>query len=225
MTVIYYPFYHWVHDRLAEGRLPLICDWAYHGAPIAAVSMVGVLSPSSGFSIFFHLLRLSSISSSSPPISSTYLGLISSAGSWACPPALPFLLAFLWAYNGHQSAQLDHLNVAWAHGFFPWAWAALLRYMGSRNFFWLLASSLLLSLCLLSGHPRFFSWSASSFSSGFFSSSRSTPFSKKRKPPPPRFFSRRSFLPPCFFSFGSASRTGAWPLGANRTAIFIPGPP
>jgi hypothetical protein len=65
-------------------------------------------------------------------------------------------LAFFWAYNGHQMAQLDHLNVAWAHAFFPWAFLALLVYLDCGKVFWLLLSSLLMGLNLFSGHPQVF---------------------------------------------------------------------
>ncbi len=154
LTVIYYPLYHWVNQHLVQNRLPLISDLAYHGAPVAAVSIVGVLSPflwlfhsMSSFTIAFNLLFLFPTAFY---LTGTYflgrrLGLSQTAS---------LLLAFLWTYNGHQMAQLDHLNVAWAHAFFPWAFLSLLCYLKSRKFFWALLSSLGLGLNLLSGHPQ-----------------------------------------------------------------------
>ncbi len=156
LTVIYYPLFHWVHDHLTQGRLPLISDWAYHGAPVAAVSMVGVLSPVLGF---FHLLSsfplLFNLSFLFPffmyVFGAYFLGRELKLSSGAS-----ILLAFLWGYNGHQMAQLDHLNVAWAHAFFPWAFLALLHYLEQNKFFWLLLASLLWGLNLFSGHPQVF---------------------------------------------------------------------
>jgi hypothetical protein len=154
MTVIYYPLFHWVHDHLAQGRLPLISDLAYHGAPVAAVSMVGVLSPFlwlfhvvSSFTPAFNLLFL--FPTACYLVGTYFLGRRLGLSKTAC-----LLLAFLWAFNGHQMAQLDHLNVAWAHAFFPWAFLCLLNYMESRKFLWILLSSLGLALNLLSGHPQ-----------------------------------------------------------------------
>ena len=152
--MIYYPLYHWVHEHLAQGRLPLISDLAYHGAPVAAVSMVGVLSPFlwlfhafSSFTAVFNFLFLfpTVLYLSGSYFLGRRLGLSQTAS---------LLLAFLWTYNGHQMAQLDHLNVAWAHAFFPWAFLSLLNYLESRKFFWILLSSSCLALNLLSGHPQ-----------------------------------------------------------------------
>ena len=53
-------------------------------------------------------------------------------------------------------AQLDHLNVAWAHAFFPWAFLSLLVYMEKERVFWLLLSSLLMGINLFLGHPQVF---------------------------------------------------------------------
>jgi hypothetical protein len=50
-TVLYYPMTLWVHDHLIQGKLPFISDLLYNGAPVAATSMAGVLSP------FFWLLH------------------------------------------------------------------------------------------------------------------------------------------------------------------------
>jgi hypothetical protein len=154
MTFAYYPLYHWVHEHLAEGRLPLISDLAYHGAPIAAVVMIGILSPAlwlfhaiPSFTDAFNLLFL--VPSALYLFGSYCLGRklgISRSGS--------LLLSFLWAYNGHQMAQLDHLNVAWAHAFFPWSFLCLVEFLNGGTTLWLLASSFLFGLNVLSGHPQ-----------------------------------------------------------------------
>src|SRR5258708_21186248 len=66
------------------------------------------------------------------------------------------LLAFLWSFNGHQMAQLDHLNVAWADAFFPWAFRFLLLHLEKGQALWLCLSSLFMGFNLLSGHPQVF---------------------------------------------------------------------
>lgn len=156
LTVIYYPFYHWVHEHLVQGKLPLICDLLYHGAPLAAVSGVGVLSP---FLWMFHEINsfvpLFNVLFIAPTV--LYLfGTYFLGRRLALSPTASLLLAFLWTYNGHQLAQLDHLNVAWAHAFFPWAFRDLLEYLERKGFLWLLRSALLFSLSLMSGHPQVF---------------------------------------------------------------------
>ena len=155
-TVLYYPIYTWVHQHLIQDKLPLICDLAYHGAPVAAVSMAGVLSP---VLWIFHL-----ISSPVPMINLIFLAPFG-IFIWGCyclgrqlglSASACLLLDFLWTYNGQRMAQLDHWNVAWACAFFPWAFWALLRYCSGRPFFWLMLSGLFWGLNLLSGHPQIF---------------------------------------------------------------------
>ena len=155
-TVLYYPVYQWVHSHLVQDKLPLICDLAYHGAPVAAVSMAGVLSP---VLWLFHL-------ASSPVIMTNLIFLtpflVFLFGTYVLGRQLGFsvsaclLLAFLWTYNGQRMAQLDHWNVAWACAFFPWAFWSLLRYGTGRSFFWLMLAGLFWGLNLLSGHPQIF---------------------------------------------------------------------
>ncbi|HUO59015.1 MAG TPA: hypothetical protein VMV05_12635, partial [bacterium] len=155
-TVLYYPIYYWVHQHIPEGKLPLICDLAYHGAPVAAVSMAGVLSP---FLWLFHFFSSTVVVTNllflAPHLiflfGAYFLGRrlgITASGS--------LLLAFLWAYSGQRMAQLDHWNVAWACAFFPWAFQALVRYRDERNLYWLLLAGLCWGFNLLSGHPQIF---------------------------------------------------------------------
>ena len=153
-TVLYYPITFWVHGHLAQGRLPFISDLLYNGAPVAATSMAGVLSPLfwilhsllSGAVLYNSLFILPFVFYLS---GSYFLGRELSLSTTAS-----VLLAFLWAYNGRQMAQLDHQNVAWAHAFFPWAFLCLLRYHRQNSLFWLLLASFLWGLCLFSGHPQ-----------------------------------------------------------------------
>jgi hypothetical protein len=156
LSVLYEPVYFWVHQHLTQDKLPLICDNAMHGAPIAAYSMAGVLSPFlwlfHWFSSYVFVFNLLFLAPQAIYLFGTYflgrrLGLSMSAS---------LLLAFFWGFNGHQMAQLDHLNVAWAHAFFPWAFLCLLLHLENRQAFWLLASSFLMGLNLLSGHPQVF---------------------------------------------------------------------
>ena len=157
LSVLYEPVYYWVHQHLIDGKLPLICDNAMHGAPIAAYSMAGVLSPalwlfhwlSSSYTFVFNLLFL-------VPQMFYLTGAYFLGRQLKLSRSASLLLAFFWAYNGHQMAQLDHLNMAWAHAFFPWAFLTLLVYLEARKILWLLLSSLLMGLNLLSGHPQVF---------------------------------------------------------------------
>ncbi len=156
LTVLYDPLYVWVHRHLATGRLPLICDLALHGAPLAALSMAGILSPAlwlfhsfSNFPLLFNLIFLA-------PQALYLFGAYFLGRGLRFSPSAALLLAFLWSYNGHQMAQLDHLNVAWAHAFFPWAFLALRTHLRTGRGFWLLLASLFLGLNLLSGHPQVF---------------------------------------------------------------------
>ncbi len=156
LSVLYEPVYFWVHQHLSQGKLPLICDNAMHGAPIAAYSMAGVLSPFlwlfhwfSSYVLVFNLLFLS-------PQAIYLFGTYFLGRQLNLSRSAALLLAFFWSFNGHQMAQLDHLNVAWAHAFFPWAFLALLRHLETRRAFWIFLSSLLMGLNLLSGHPQVF---------------------------------------------------------------------
>jgi hypothetical protein len=152
-TAFYYPVTLWVHNHLTQGKLPLISDLFYNGAPVAA-AITGVLSPwiwllhslASGaflLSLLFVLPFLFYL------FGAYFLGRELSLSTQAS-----VLLAFLWTYNGHQMAQLDHQNVAWAHAFFPWVFICLLRYLCQNRLFWLLSASFLWGLCLFSGHPQ-----------------------------------------------------------------------
>ena len=156
LSVLYEPVYFWVHQHLTQGKLPLICDNAMHGAPIAAYSMAGVLSPFlwlfhwfSSYILVFNLLFLA-------PQAIYLVGTYFLGRQLKLSRSASLLLAFLWGFNGHQMAQLDHLNVAWAHAFFPWAFLTLLLHLETRQVLWLLASSLFMGLNLLSGHPQVF---------------------------------------------------------------------
>ncbi len=126
------------------------------GAPIAAFSMAGVLSPAlwlfhwiSNYTFVFNLLFLT-------PSFLYLIGAYFLGRKLNLSQTASLLMAFFWAYNGHQMAQLDHLNMAWAHAFFPWAFYALLAYLENTRTYWLLLSSLFLGLNLLSGHPQVF---------------------------------------------------------------------
>ena len=155
-SVLYYPVYSWVHQHLAQDKLPLICDDVMHGAPIAAYSMAGVLSPAlwlfhevSSYVLAYNLLFLF-------PQAFYLVGAYFLGRKLKLSQSASLLLAFLWAFNGHQMAQLDHQNVAWAHAFFPWAFLALLRYLEVKQPLFILLSGILLGLDLLSGHPQVF---------------------------------------------------------------------
>ena len=144
----------WVHDHLIQGKLPFISDLLYNGAPVAATSMAGVLSPFfwllhalfSGVTLYNLLFIL--------PFVSYLFGSYFLGRELSLSASASTLLAFFWAYNGHQMAQLDHQNVAWAHAFFPWTFLCLLRYQTRNRLFWLLSASFLWGLCLFSGHPQ-----------------------------------------------------------------------
>ncbi len=152
---IYYPFYHWVHECFQDGRLPLISDFSYHGAPMPAVVIVGFLSPVlalcqgfKNYDLTFNVIFL-------------VPWMIFLLGSYALGRILRFsttaslLLAFLWTYNGQRMAHLDHLNITWACAFFPWVFAflALFRQKKGRAIC-LWTAGLLWGLGLLSGHPQ-----------------------------------------------------------------------
>ncbi len=156
LSVLYEPVYYWVHQHLIQDKLPLICDNTMHGAPIAAFSMAGVLSPIlwlfhffSSYVFVFNLLFLA-------PQVIYLVGTYFLGRQLSLSRSASLLLAFIWGFNGHQMAQLDHLNVAWAHAFFPWAFLTLLLHLETRRVFWLLLSSLLMGLNLMSGHPQVF---------------------------------------------------------------------
>ena len=152
-TAFYYPVTLWVHDHLIHGKLPFISDLFYNGAPVAA-AITGVLSPliwllhslGSGAFLFNLLFVL--------PFVFYLFGAYFLGRELSLSTHASVFLAFLWTYNGHQMAQLDHQNVAWAHAFFPWAFICLLRYQSQNRLFWLLSASFLWGLCLFSGHPQ-----------------------------------------------------------------------
>jgi hypothetical protein len=152
-TAFYYPVTLWIHDHLIQGKLPFISDLFYNGAPVAA-AITGVLSPliwllhSLGSGAFLcNLLFVQ-------PFVFYLFGAYFLGRELSVSTHASVLLAFLWTYNGHQMAQLDHQNVAWAHAFFPWAFICLLRYQSQTRLFWLLSASFLWGLCLFSGHPQ-----------------------------------------------------------------------
>jgi hypothetical protein len=153
-TVLYYPITLWVHDHLIQGKLPLISDLVYNGAPMVATSMAGISSPfiwlihsvASGVLLVNLLFVI--------PFCFYLFGAYFLGRELSLSSSASVFLAFLWTYNGHQMAQLDHQNVAWAHAFFPWAFLCLLRYQAQKRLFWLLSGSFLWGLCLFSGHPQ-----------------------------------------------------------------------
>jgi len=156
MSVLYYPLFQWVHQDLAQGHLPLLSDLSYHGAPMAAISMAGVLSPAlwlfqafSNSPLCFNLQFLA-------PLLLFLLGSYWLGRRLNLSPTASLLLAFLWTYNGQRMTQLDHLNVAWACAFFPWAFLCLTLYVERKHILWLVLACLLWALGLLSGHPQLF---------------------------------------------------------------------
>ncbi len=152
-TALYYPVFTWVHDHLALGRLPFLTDLAYNGAPIASAP-AGVLSPFLWvIETLFNGALLSNLLFLLPFVLYLY-GAYFLGRELKLSATASLLLAFLWTYNGHQMAQLDHQNVTWAHAFFPWAFLCLLRYQDRKHPVWLFSASLAWGLCLFSGHPQ-----------------------------------------------------------------------
>lgn len=154
MSVLYYPLFQWVHQDLALGRLPLITDLAYHGAPVAAISMAGVLSPALWLFQAFSTSPLGFNMQFLAPLFLFLLGSYCLGRHLNLSPSASLLLAFLWTFNGQRMAQLDHLNVAWACAFFPWAFICLSLYVERESLLWLVLACLLWGLGLLSGHPQ-----------------------------------------------------------------------
>ena len=152
-TAFYYPLTLLVHDHLLQGRLPFISDLFYNGAPLSA-SIAGLLSPViwlvHGLGSGPFLLNILFVL----PFAFYLFGAYFLGRELTLTPAASVLLALLWTYNGHQMAQLDHQNIAWAHSFFPWAFLCLLRFQAQNRPFWLLSAAFMWGLCLLSGHPQ-----------------------------------------------------------------------
>lgn len=153
MSFLYYPLFNWVQQHLNQNRLPLISDMAYHGAPVAALALMGVLSPATW--IFNHVPLVTDFNLWVVCPTAFYLfGAYALGREFQLTRSASLLLAFLYTFNGHQMAQLDHLNVSWAHAFFPYSFLSLLRSLKGRRFTWILLSSLFMALNLLSGHPQ-----------------------------------------------------------------------
>lgn len=134
----------------------MISDMAYHGAPVAAVSMAGVLSPflwllqgASSTVIVTNLVFLA-------PFPIFLFGTYFLGRRLGLSRTASLLLAILWTYNGQRMAQLDHWNMAWGCAFFPWAFMALVRHLEEGVVYWLLLGGLFWGLNLLSGHPQVF---------------------------------------------------------------------
>lgn len=154
LSDIYYPFYTWAHEHIQTGRLPLISDLSYHGAPMPAVVIVGFLSPVLSL---FHLMGGALAAFNALFIAPWALFLFGAyilGRNFSLSRSASLLLAFLWTYNGQRLAHLDHLNITWACAFFPWVFLALRKYQAEGRVLWLLLAGVLWGLNLLTGHPQ-----------------------------------------------------------------------
>ena len=152
LGVIFHPVLHWAAGCFQSGRLPLVTDLALNGAPFAAMSPLGWISPVPALLLAYVPYPLALNLFSALPILLILLGAYASGRSLRLSPSASILLAFLWAYNGTQLVHLDHIPLTWANAFFPWAFWAWNRREEPVKTPWLWIASALWGLSILTGH-------------------------------------------------------------------------
>jgi len=151
----FYPIYHLAGDNLLQGRLTLITDLAYHGAPLAALFPGGLLSPLVlGILGLFPGVLAYNLLCLLPFLLGPFgaLGLGRRMG-WAWSACV--LLSLLWFYNGTSLGRVDGLNMQWANALLPWTLLAILKSWEPDGTSWALAAALPLGLAVWVGHPQF----------------------------------------------------------------------
>jgi len=152
LGVIFHPVLHWAAGRFQSGRLPLVTDLALNGAPFAAMTPLGWISPIPALLLAYVPYPLALNLLSALPLWLILLGAYASGRSLRMSPGASILLSFLWAYNGTQMVHLDHIPLTWANAFFPWAFWAWNRREEPGTTPWLWLASALWGLSILTGH-------------------------------------------------------------------------
>lgn len=149
----YYPLASWAKDRLMEGRLPLLSDLAYHGAPIAAQSSIGLLSPvvllllALPLTLAFNLILFL-------PLAISLAGFYRLGRHYQLDRSSSLLLSLLGSLNGAADVHLSLFIVTWANAFFPWTWCYVSRFAKTNrgsDAWW---AALFFGLAIYVGHPQ-----------------------------------------------------------------------
>jgi len=152
LGVIFYPLFHWAVSLIRSGHLPLVTDLSLHGAPLSAISPVGLLSPLPYLPFLFLPFDAAFNVMVVFPNALFLFGSYHAGRSLGLSRSASILMACLWTYNGTSLAQTDRL-LSWGCVTFPWAFWALQRRKGSlRRSAWLFIASVLWGFCVLSGH-------------------------------------------------------------------------
>jgi hypothetical protein len=149
----YYPLAVWAKSQMAEGHLPLLSDLAYHGAPLAAQSSIGLLSPvllvllclplTFGYNLILFL-----------PLAISLVGFYRLGRHYGFARSSAIFLSLLGSLNGAADVHLSLFIVTWANAFFPWTWRFLSRF--ARNKHWKDAwwAAFFFGLTVAVGHPQ-----------------------------------------------------------------------
>jgi hypothetical protein len=149
----YYPLVVWAKGELAQGRLPLLSDLAYHGAPIAAQSSIGLLSPillfllSLPLALGYNLLLFL-------PLALSLVGFYRLGRHLNLHRETALFFSLLASLNGASSVHQSLFIVTWANAFFPWTWLFLGRALKKGHSLDLGLGALCFGLTLFVGHPQ-----------------------------------------------------------------------
>ena len=149
----YYPLASWAKDRLMEGHLPLLSDLAYHGAPIAAQSSIGLLSPvvllllALPLTLAYNLILFL-------PLAISLAGFYRLGRHYQLDRSSSLLLSLLGSLNGDADVHLSLFIVTWANAFFPWTWCFLSRFVKTNRGFDAWWSAFCFGLTIYVGHPQ-----------------------------------------------------------------------
>jgi hypothetical protein len=149
----YYPLASWAKDRLMEGRLPILSDLAYHGAPIAAQSSIGLLSPVILLLLVLPLTLAFNLILFLPLIISL-AGFYRLGRHYQLDRSSSLLLSLLGSLNGAADVHLSLFIVTWANAFFPWTWCFISRFVKTNRWSDVWCASLCYGLTIAIGHPQ-----------------------------------------------------------------------
>lgn len=149
----YFPLYAWAKAQLAQGRLPLLSDLAYHGAPVAAQSSIGLLSP-----VLLVLFALPLILGYNLllflPLVLSLAGFYRLGRAYGLDRPSSCFLSVLASLNGASSVHLSLFIVTWANAFFPWTWRYLSRAASTAQTRYAWGAAACFGLTIFVGHPQ-----------------------------------------------------------------------
>lgn len=150
---LHYPFKVALHQAIKNQTLPLWTPYLSNGFPLLAEGQTGILYPPN---LVFSLL---------PPFlalnySVIFAFLSAGIGTWLYARLIfkdrfrPLVAAIIFMFSGFFITRHKHINLIAVASLFPLSLYFQKKFFQTKKFQWIIASSIILALMLLAGHPQ-----------------------------------------------------------------------